>query len=58
MPDFLVTWQMTGETVAIDVADELDAKTKIDAMSDEELIQVTTNEIVRVIAVRTPIAPA
>ena len=58
MPDFLVTWQMTGETVAIDVADELSAKTKIDSLSDQELIDVTTNEIVRVIAVRTPIAPA
>jgi hypothetical protein len=53
MPDFLVTWQMTGETVAINAADELDAKSKIDSLSDEELIRVTTNEITRVIAVRT-----
>lgn len=52
MPDFLVTWQMTGETVAVNAADELDAKSKIDLLSDEELIQVTTNEITRVIAVK------
>ena len=52
MPDFLVTWQMTGETVAVNAADELDAKSKIDSLTDEELIQVTTNEITRVIAMR------
>lgn len=52
MPDFLVTWQMTGETVAVNAADELDAKSKIDLLSDEELIRVTTNEITRVIAMR------
>jgi hypothetical protein len=52
MPDFLVTWQMTGETLVAGVADEVDAQTKIDSLSDEELIRVTTNEITRVIAMR------
>ena len=53
MPDFLVTWQMTGETPVVGAADEVDAQTKIDALSDEELIKATTGEITRVIAMRT-----
>lgn len=52
MPDFLVTWQMTGETVAVNAADELDAKSKIDLLNDQQLIDATTNEITRVISVR------
>ena len=51
MAEYLVTWQMTGETL-VNAADDMDAKSKIDLLSDEELIRVTTNEITRVIAVR------
>lgn len=51
MSNYVVTWQMTGDTPVV-AADELSARDQIDILTDEELIRVTTGEITRVIAMR------
>ena len=40
---------MTGATF-IDAADDLDAKTKVDAMSDRDLLSISTVQQTRVVA--------
>ena len=51
MPLYEVTWQMTG-TCQIDAQDDLDAKTRVESLSDAELINSTNSPLAQVISTK------
>lgn len=51
MPEFLVTWQMTGSLRLI-AADELEIQAQVDGMAERDLVTASVIERTQVIATR------
>lgn len=49
VPDFIVTWQMTGVLRMI-AADELDVQTQVDGMAERDLVAASKIERTQVIS--------
>jgi hypothetical protein len=49
--EYQVTWQMTG-SIALQAADDLEAKTMLDAMNDRDVLMLSQIQGTQVIATR------